>query len=243
MKSAILSLVLSVAAAVVAPLAQANVTQAHRDAVLVVGPIPAGMPAPILEAYGNADALTQTATAILTPHYRAVHVLHGSNCGFMNFVNQVGQAAGNSQVQAVDVFLVGYGTDGKIHFGDGAKTGDDIEHYLGHFSSGTRAKFRAVFSTNSFGKAMNANWRNAGFTVTGGARQVCVDARDALPAFLQHWVGGDSFNTSNDAANSAGAARNGATIVGLLFSNPTLASRIDSRRVVAGSNRTINSNP
>jgi hypothetical protein len=224
------------------------VSKAQRELVILSTDLSQGGPLEralydVVEMGGTGLGVTSLGT-----RYNAVHLLQGAGATQSNFVARLDQITARAGVRAVDVSFMTHGlTDNVVFATGGLVTVATVRNMItANLTTAQRAKLRMLFSTACFGASHRSAWREAGFKMVSGSREVYADSAASYPAFLGTWTVGGNFATAILAANVAGGASGWDTAASLWLSinRPSLASQVDSFRLTTGSTGlTINTMP
>ena len=151
------------------------------------------------------------------------------------FKNALQTAASPSAVKTVDVIFNTHGNTNQVVFKDGPKSTTTVQNSLSGLSAGTRAKFRAIFSTACFGSTHLGMWTNIGFSVADGSTGIYADSAISFPALLGKWALEGTFSDAVGVANAAGKpADDAAKAYYNLNDRANDAARVNSHREIAG---------
>lgn len=187
----------------------------------------------------SADTL---ATSTLASRYGAVHVLKGSNATRQNFINRLNTLTAPASLKALDVIFVTHGLSGSVAFNDVSVTSAQLQaQVIAGVSASRRAKFRMLFSTACFGESHRSAWRNMGFKVASGSREVYADSALSYQPFLSGWRNYGTFYSAVKSANDADPLRIQDGIAsGLLWAAGSSAwDDVDSVRLRSGYTTTV----
>ena len=244
--AALTALLLAVAAAPAG--ATTSVSKSQRELVILSTDLSQGGPIEralydVVEMGGTGLGVTALGT-----RYNAVHLLQGAGASQANFVTRLDQITARPGVRAVDVIFMTHGLTDNVVFATGGivAVATVRSMIVANLTMAQRAKLRMVFSTACFGASHRSAWRDSGFKIVSGSREIYADSAASYPAFLSTWTVGGSFSAAIVAANVAGLASgwDPAASLWLSVSHPSLADQVNSFRLTTGTTSlTINAMP
>lgn len=190
---------------------------------------------------------------ILRDNYREIHVLRNQRATLANFKALSLALANRPEIEAIDVFLMLHGLDGRLAFADRRYNMADMQSFMTSARNATeearittmKRKFRLMYNTSCFGSSHRSAFRNMGFDVVVGSIAVNANSEAEYPSFLALWNGGarlqDAFVPTNNPA--ALVVTDGPLVTAGRFMNNFLR-HVNSRKVFSGNTAiTINTDP
>jgi len=149
----------------------------------------------------SSEAVVATGLGLL---YRKIHVLKGNDATLAKFKSTLANAANASGVKAVDVMFNTHGLSNAVHLKGGTKTAAIVKEFLDDLPAGTRAKFRAAFSTACFGATHLSMWTDIGFSVACGSEGIYGDSAISFAPLVGKWALEGTFSEAVQLANAVG---------------------------------------
>lgn len=189
------------AALVLVSAARADILPPQRDVVVVVE-LSTHAIAKYQFFYKLAEDFSiRKAYELLSDSYRNVYVLTAENATLDNFVKSLGNLAGRSDGNALDVVIELHGAPRELMFHEGGYGTDRIRDRL-RADKRIAPKLRAVYSGACYGESHIDDFLAAGFKVASGAVKVNANGMFDFPTFLRAWAGGETFSRAQELGNN-----------------------------------------
>ena len=200
----------------------------HERGLLVVSYLEEQAHSSVRRLLGWAEDLgVDLARSVLDSEYETFSVLQGDDASYKDFIDRIEDLTANSDLKALDVFLLVHGDPSGPIFKNGTVSAQHIRDDLKNQSS--KDVLRALYSSACYGASHNPFFIQGGFRVASGAVGVNANGTAEYPLFLKQWRGERTFKSSINAIPAVVTEAHDLIARALGFSDADSTKRIAGR--------------